>query len=68
LGKDPKLLKELKASNQLSSHLSEKAKRAKEAYEVMVPRLHKGPPKQPMTWALQAAQELIVRDLLDPTT
>lgn len=65
--KDPDLLRELRAANRLESYLDEQVERARAAYESLVKRVSKGNPDLE-SWAIQAAEELIIRDLLDPTT
>ena len=66
-GKDPNEFQRLRKAGKLEAHLDGLVKRAVEAYGPLVSQLEK---KQPgaRTWALKAAEEYLVRDLLDPTT
>ena len=63
--KDPELYEELQASAVLQAHLDRVAQEAREAYDHGVDELLKQRPGQ-MMWALQTAQELVTRDLLNP--
>jgi hypothetical protein len=65
--KDPGRRRELRIAGELDDHLEEVAKAAARTYEMLVNRLEETHPGQG-SWALQAAQEIIVRDVLDPTT
>ena len=66
--KDPEQYRELKKARKLEDHLDDLALWAKKAYEANVrTRLESSPPTQE-AWILQSAQELVTRDLLDPTT
>lgn len=64
--KDPERYRDLKASGMLSQHLRVTAERAKMAYEATARRIEKQNPGQG-AWALQAAEEIVIRDVLDPT-
>jgi hypothetical protein len=64
---DPSRHSQLRADGLLESHLDDLAEQARSTYDVLVPDLMQ---KQPgaISWAMSAAQEMIVRDILDPTT
>ena len=66
--KSPELYRELKSDRRgLEDHLDLQAERARAAYEAAFKRIAEANPGQE-SWALQAAQEIVVRDVLDPTT
>lgn len=65
--KDPELYRELKVDGALNRHLDGLSQRARETYERIVQQLEAQNPGQG-SWALQSAEELVTRDVLDPTT
>lgn len=65
--KNRRLYRELRKEGTLSDHIDEQADRARLAYDDLVNRMLKKHPAEE-SWVFQAAQEVIVRDLLDPTT
>lgn len=64
--KDPELYREMKGPD-LQRYLDLRVESARSTYEHLVKRLVEQNPGQE-SWALQAAQEMVVRDVLDPTT
>jgi hypothetical protein len=65
--KDPQKYRELKRAGMLEEHLNELDEAARTSYEVTVRQIEElNPGKE--SWALQSAQEMVIRDLLDPTT
>jgi hypothetical protein len=65
--KDPELHRALTRGGNLNEHLDRLAGSARSAFNPTVDEILKGNPGLE-AWAMQAAQELIVRDILDPTT
>jgi hypothetical protein len=65
--KDPKLYRALKKGGTLENHLDDKVEHARTTYEHLAKKLAEGRPEFE-SWAIQAAEELVIHDILDPTT
>lgn len=65
--KDPKRYRELRKSGGLGEYLDDRAEHARVTYEHLAKRLAEGKPEL-ACWAIQAAEELVIHDILDPTT
>jgi hypothetical protein len=65
--KDPEKYRQLKESGSLVAHLDAVSEQARLAYESTVRQIEEQNPGKG-SWALQSAQEIVTRDVLDPTT
>ena len=63
----PKEYRRLKKARKLENHLDDVAERAKMAYEASVRKLSAENPGQE-SFIMQSIQEVVTRDILDPTS
>ncbi|MEX2598099.1 MAG: hypothetical protein WD533_00415 [Dehalococcoidia bacterium] len=64
---DPELY-QMFSPRELAMHLDLKAETARQVYPGLVERNQARNPGSTGTWAMKAAEEMIVRDVLDPTS
>ena len=63
--RDPEMFERLRKAKELMPHLERKAKEASETYKMLVKMAEKN---HPAWFARKQAEELVIRDILDPTT